>query len=496
MTKRMKWTRLIPVAAVALAGAACNDGWGDLTGINENRNAPTVARPELIFTEGIQQAAGDLLGNAFNMDYGEHLAQHFAEIAYAEEDRYLYRPNEIDNLFRLAYYEYLKDFQEVIDLGEEAGNDNIVAGGLIMKTWAFHQLTDIWGDLPYSEALKGDAEEPIFAPKYDTQEEIYNRMLADLANASEIINPSGNPFGGQDLIYKGDMAKWQKFANSLRLRLAMRISDVDPEKARAEFNAALAAPGGIFTSNADNALMCYGTVTRNPWHTYFQSRGNDYRISATLIDTLKAFNDPRLPVYASPIASDTINKTYIGMPNGRADGHGIKPGDVSRPGSYFLSQTACHALMTYSEVLFLQAEAVERGFITGNAADFYEAAIRASMERWDIPADTIDTYLAQPRVQYGAGTWKEQIGLQKWLSLFGQGLEAFAEVRRLDQPQLKPGPDAQLEHIPLRYPYPFSEEQFNKANLLEAMDRQGISGSQHSQHATPVWWDVNPPYVP
>lgn len=493
MMMRSKKMGLVPVLALAVAAGACNDGWTDLTELNENPNAPTEVRPELVFTEGLQQAANAMLGNALNMDYGEHLAQHFAEIAYPEEDVYQYRSTEINAIFRGAYSSYLKEFQEVIDIGEERGDPNLQAAGLVMKSWVFQNMTDIWGDLPYSEALKGDAEEPILAPKYDTQEEIYRGLLADLKAAAEMIDPDEDPFGGQDLIYGGDMAAWRKFANSLRLRVAMRLSDRDPDLARAEVQAALDAPGGVFESNDDNALICYGTVTRNPWYTYFQSRGNDYRVSKTLVDTLTSYNDPRLKIYAAPIASDTTGKTYAGMPNGHRDGHGYRPAATSKPGSYFLSQTACLALMTYSEVLFFLAEAEQRWGDPAQAATLYEDAIRASMERWGIDDATINAYLAQPRVQYNPATWKEQIGLQKWIALFSQGLEAFAEVRRLDQPVLKPGPGAVLDHIPLRYPYPFSEDQFNSANLRAAMQRQGITGDLTSQHATPVWWDVNTP---
>lgn len=495
MMKRSNIIKLAPIAALALGAGACDEGWTGLTELNENPNAPTTVAPALIFTEGTQEAASAFLGNSFNMDYGEHIAQHLAEIAYPEEDIYQYRNTEIDGQFRNAYGDFLMDFQEVIDLGRANEQPNAAAAGLIMKSWSFHNLTDIWGDLPYSMALKGDSTDRVIVPAYDPQQEIYAGLLADLASASALIDPASDPFGAQDLVYGGDMAGWQKFANSLRLRVAMRMADVDDATARAEFNAALSAAGGVFTSNADNADICYTSVTRNPWFTYYQGRPNDFRVSATLVDTLTSFSDPRLAVYVQPIESDSVDgepvadTVYRGMPSGMLDGHGYKPAETSYPGEYFLSQTACHPLMTYGEVLFLRAEAAQRGWTTDDAAALYEQAITASMERWDIPEDEINAYLAQSRVQYTAGPWQQQIGLQKWIALYGQGLEAFAEARRLDYPVLAPGPGAVLDAIPARYPYPFSEETFNGTNLSEAKSRQGITTQESGQTAR-LWWDV------
>ncbi|HEX7119063.1 MAG TPA: SusD/RagB family nutrient-binding outer membrane lipoprotein [Longimicrobiales bacterium] len=488
MMKPSRVFRFTPVVALALAAGACDQGWTDLTSVNENPNQPAEVPAPLVFTEGIQEAVDELLGNGLNMDYGEHLAQHTAEIAYSEEDIYQYRNTEIDGRFREAYAEYLMDFQEVILQGRAKQLPNVEAGGLIMQSWVMHNLTDIWGDLPYSEAFQGNAETPNITPAYDTQEEIYTALLANLTTAVGLIDTGSDPFGSQDLIYQGDMAAWQKFANSLRLRLAMRLADVAPEVAEAEFQAALDAPGGVFTSNDDNAQVCYGSVTRNPWFAYFEGRANDYRVSKTLVDTLTSLSDPRLPVYAAPIAADTMTDRYIGMPNGMLDGHGVKAGETSKPGAAFLAEDACLTLMSYAEVLFLQAEAAERWGIGGAADALYYDAITASMEQYGIADAAITAYLGQPEVQYDAGNWKASIGLQKWIALFGQGLEAFAEVRRLDYPQLKPGPGAVLDELPGRYPYPFGEETLNKASLQAALANQGMSSP--NDHEVPVWWDV------
>lgn len=490
--KNFKLARFLPVLALAAGTAGCED----LTSLNDNPNAPTEVPARFVFTEGLQDAANRFLGASFNFGYGEVLAQHLAQIQYAEEDLYLYRDADLDFLFREAYSGYLMDFHTVAKLGEAEEDPNLQAGGTIMRTWTMQNMTDLWGDLPYSEALQG-VEGGIVTPAYDTQAQIYTRMFADLAAASAMINPAEDPFGAQDLVYHGDMANWRKFANSLRLRLALRVSDVAAGQAATQAAAAVAAPGGLISSQAENAQICYTSTTRNPWFNYWQGRPGDYRMSATLVNTMKALNDPRLDSYAQPIEADSTyggralapgEQYYEGLPNGLAE-NDWKFTEASQPGTALLAQTACLPLMTYEEVLFLRAEAAARGLVAGDAGALYNAAITASMTRWGATSAEIAAYLAQPGVAWNPAQWQQRIGTQKWIALFGQGLEAFAEVRRLDFPQLVPGPDAVLTSIPKRYPYPFSESTFNDANLQAARQRQSITTAEQAQTAR-LWWDV------
>ncbi|MGH7483953.1 MAG: SusD/RagB family nutrient-binding outer membrane lipoprotein [Longimicrobiales bacterium] len=474
---------------LAVSVGAC-DGLTDLTELNENPNGPLTVPAAVVFTQGVQSSTGNLLGTGLNLDYGELLSQHMAEIQYAEEDVYLYRDNVTDGRFRAFYAGFLKDFTRTIALAQAEEAPNVEAAARIMKTWAFQSMTDIWGDLPYSEALQGEGEDGTIQPAYDAQQAIYDQMFSDLELAASMIDPSVNSLGAQDLIYDGDPAAWERFANSLRLRLAMRLSEVDAATAQTQFNAALAGP--IFESEADNALQCYGGSDENPWFLSYQGRPGDRRVSATLIDTLKSYDDPRVSIFAQPIESDSVEGQpvptpfYRGMPNGLEE-HSYSLSETSWPGDYFVSPAACWPLMTYEEVLFLRAEAAARGWTAGNAVSLYNQAIRASMERWDTPEAEIVAYLAQPEVVFNPATWREQIALQKWLALFGQGLEAFAEVRRLNWPQLTPGPDAVIDELPDRYPYPFSEQTFNDENLEAALSRQGTDGGQLGT----VWWDVD-----
>jgi hypothetical protein len=488
--KNFKLARFLPVLALAAGTAGCED----LTALNENPNSPTDVPARFVFTEGLQSAANRFLGAAYNFGYAEVIAQHLSQIQYAEEDLYLYRDADLDALFREAYSGYLMDFHTVAVMGEEEGDPNIQAGGLIMRSWTMQNMTDLWGDLPYSDAFGGVAAGNV-TPTYDTQEQIYDKMFADLAAASGMIDPSEDPFGVQDLVYQGDMADWRRFANSLRLRMALRVSDVASGKAATQAAAALAA--GVITSADQNAQICYTSTTKNPWYDAWLARPGDYRVSATLVNTMKSLNDPRLSAFAQPIEADSTyggralapgEEYYEGFPNGLAE-NDWKFTEASQPGTALLSQTACLPLMTLEEVLFLRAEAAARGLVAGDAGALYNQAITASMTRWGATTAEIAAYLAQPSVAWNAAQWRQLIGTQKWIALFGQGLEAFAEVRRLNYPVLTPGPDAELTSLPKRYPYPFSEETFNNTNLQTARSRQSISTAEQAQTAR-LWWDT------
>jgi hypothetical protein len=372
-----------------------------------------------------------------------------------------------------------------------------------MQTWVFQNMTDYWGDIPYSEALQMEDGGPL-KPKYDPQKDIYYGMLKTLADASTAMRtPTGNGLGNADPIYKGDMAKWVKFANSLRARLAMRISKADLAKASSELAAAFSAPGGVMTSNADNALMVWpgDGVYDNPYSANFAGR-DDHRVSKTLLDTMNVLKDPRVKIYAQPTKADPT--VYAGLQNG-LDNVTVTPffnttsrvGTLWYPGStvYGTFGTAAgkrtpSVIMTYAEVEFIQAEMLERGIAgaSGTAKAHYEAGVTASITQWGGTAADAATYLTQPGVAYVPGaTGLKQIGLQKWISMFTQGTEAWSEWRRTGNPaSVKMGPKAypDVPEIPRRILYPSNELTVNKEQLEAAIARQGAN-----TYLTRIWWD-------
>lgn len=461
----------VVAAGLAVVLSACSD----ITSINTNPNGPTDVPPPAILSGVIQGAVNGVDGvNSLNVRGAGLFVQYYSEIQYRDEDRYILR--EVDGGWGF-YSGALEDAQRIINKGTGEDVPNWDAVGRIMKSYLYSVMTDAMGDIPYTEALKGDS---VLHPKYDSQQSIYTAMFADLKTASDEIAPAGIGFSTGDLMYNGDMSEWRKFANSLRLRLAMHLSNVDAATAQSEAAAAVAA--GVFDSNADNAQLMYlaSPPNQNPIFNDAKSR-DDYGMSKTYVDSLLSWNDPRLPVFAQPNDSGA----YEGLQNGLLGGPPLS--QISRIGALWReTPDAPLALLTYSEVLFLEAEAAQRGWITGDPAALYTAAIRASMEQYGVATADIDAYLAQARVQYNAATGLTQIAYQKWVSLFMQGMEGWTEWRRTGVPTLVPGPDATLSAPPQRLPYATSEPVLNKANLDAAVAAQGFG--TYTALDKPLWF--------
>jgi len=475
--------KILSVLAAALIGSA---GCGDITDINVNPNGPVDVPAPSILPAALQSVLSDnVLNTGLNVRYGGLWTQQTAEIQYRDEDKYIVRPGTTGGWG--MYAGAVEDFQRMIDKGVKDSTPNWEAVGRIMKSYAFSVMTDAMGDLPYSQALHGDS---ILQPAYDKQSDIYNALFTDLTTASGLIDPTGVGFPSGDLVYDGDMTEWRKLANSLRLRLALHIQKANATKAASEAAAAVAA--GVFTSNADNAGLSYlsGSPNQNPIYRnrYIDGR-DDYGMSQTLVDSMSNLSDPRLPVYAQP--NDT--GAYVGLANGLNDGAGPPLKYISRFGAYWRESPAANMyFMTYAEVLLLEAEAAERGWISGTPATLYAAGIRASMEQHGIANGDIVAYLAQPGVVYAGGaTGLHQIAYELWVTLYMNGMEAWNEWRRTQWPPLVPGVNAVknagvLNGIPERMPYDDQELVLNNANVTAAVTAQGFAASNDLWK--PLWF--------
>ncbi len=473
-------SRLLSLLAAALlvGGAGCNK---DLTNINQNPNGPVDVPPPSLLSQVIQSTVAGFHGPNNNVDVrgGGLWVQYYAELQYRDEDKYIVRPGTDAGW---GFYDgALENAQRMIDQGVDTKTANWAAVGRIMKSYIFSELTDAMGDLPYSQALKGDT---VLTPAYDTQQQIYTGLFKDLTTADSEIDPAAIGFASGDLMYNGDMTEWAKFAASLRLRLALHLSVRDAATGKAMAQAAVAA--GVFSSNADNAGLMYlsSSPNQNPVYTNALTR-DDYGLSKTLVDSMNSWSDPRLPFYAQ--LNKDATPIYEGLPNGLNDGAGPPISSISRIGAMWRQTPSAELyLMTYSEVLFLEAEAAQRGWIAGNAAALYDSAVAASMEQYGISSAAISTYLSDPRVAYNASTGLTQIAYQKWVSLFLQGVEAWTEVRRTGVPALVPGINATLTKIPERLPYANTEEVLNKTNVEAAVARQGFSS--YADLTKPLWF--------
>jgi len=514
----MTMQRLATIAAALLLGAgvaACNPE--SLTRQNTDPNNPTDAPPGPVFTNAVRTAVNRWLGSGYDMNQTSFVTQQLAQTTYPTTDSYVdLQAASTSGSFDGPYSGELINFEKVIEKGQALDRPAIYGPAQVMQSWAWEYVTDTYGDVPYSEALHADEPDGSVTPAYDPQKDIYAGLLQTLSDAASAMagaTGAAEGLGGADVIYGGDLEKWQRFANSLRARMALRLVNVDPDKAGAELSAAFAAPGGVFESNDDNAILVWpgDGVYDNPWTNANKGR-DDRRMSRTLMNVLIASNDPRTGIYAQPVEDSTVYPGgYGGMPNGLLQDSSSKWFSLaSRPGLAFYPGVTSYGtfgtsaglstpsyLMTYAELLFIKAEAAQRnlgGLSPASAEGFYDAAITASLEQWGVTdATTISTFLARPEIAYKGGTdGLKQIAVQKWVALYTDGGQAWSEWRRTCQPTtLVPGPAAIVNYIPRRYFYSTREASVNATSMQAAIARQGTD-----DFSTRVYWDSNPGAAP
>ena len=493
--------------AIAMFAVACN---GDkLTSLNKNPNNPEDVPPGPLFTAASQRAVGHWLGGGYDLRGTEFVTQHLSEVQYPDEDRYArLTGGSTTAYFDNPYIQEQEDFNKVIGKGVASNEAGVYGPALVLRTWGFGYLTNTWGDIPYFDALKGDTAGGSLSPKYDAQKDIYADFFTTLAKATTDMSAGSGSLGSADPIFGGDLASWQRFSNSLRARYALQLINVDPTTANTQLAAALAAAGGVFQSNADNAELVWpgDGVFNNPWAANFATR-DDHRISVVLMNLMKSKSDPRIPIYSQPTPADPT--VYKGSPNAlTASGMAPYITAASRPGAIFYPGNTAYGyyggtgnsfqsfLMTYAEVEFIQAEAAERGIggVTGTAALHYAAGITAAMEQWGVAASDIVAYLAEPNVVYAGGTaGLVQIAQEKWIALFTDGGQAWAEWRRTCVPAtVQPGLAATQSNVPSRFHYSVTEKSVNAANLAIANTQQGGPDS----FSTRMYWDKSPQNAP
>lgn len=471
---------------------------GDFEEINTNPNNPVSTQPSLILPGVQRDMMNMLVGETWSI--GNTVVQHTAKNQFVNEDRYLW--GELNSIWN-AVYDNMRDVNNMIILSDEKDLPNYKGVALVLRSWMFSLATDAYGDIPYTEALNGKTG--IFFPKYDTQESIYNGILADLNEANELLAGSLSISG--DLMYGGDVEQWRKLANSLRIRYLMRISDRIDVSAQLSEIVDNPAANPVFESNDDHAVYNYQAAAPNqfPLFTYRIGSFNEFRASKPLVDKLIALDDPRLYVFVRPTPAteatpDPSDDEYVGLPNGLADVEALTynggPEFQSRVGPLYFEQAnteegirvAKGVIMTYAELQFILAEAAEKMLIAGDAETYYLNGINASFDFYDITPDP--AYFSQADVAY-TGTQPElleKIGVQKWMSLFFQGLEAWFDWRRTGYPVLIPAVDNQNnDMIPVRFIYPIIEQSLNADHRAAAVSRQGDDDLNSR-----VWWDVAP----
>jgi hypothetical protein len=435
-----------------------------------------------------------------NLIYQSTMMQHIASTAgYWSGDKYSWNKGYAASLFDRYYTGPVKGIEDVLfQLKEEGKPEEMIAIARIQRVVIYSRLTDVYGDIPYSEAGKGYIDDNL-TPKYDAQSEIYADMLKELEESAAALGTGTSEWGNSDLIFQGDQGKWKRYANSMMLRLGLRLIKVDA--AAAQSWAAKAIAGGVMTSNADIAFIQHTDgpegINKNGNGEVFSADGNP-RLSKTFVDFLNG--DPRLPILAARRSDKSTNPADLkGLPNGLdsdmllANGEANSNAYAEPNRAIITGQDAPMFFQTYAEVELMLAECAKRwGLAGGNVEGHYNAGVTAAMKYLSLygaaatisDADITAYLTSKP---FNAANALEMIGNQYWAATFLNEYETFANWRRTGYPNLVPvnyPGNATNGTIPRRLTYSTSEEVVNPDNYAAAIAAQGPDVL-----TTRVWWD-------
>ena len=473
----MKKTHIVIItASISLLLASCNK---DLSTLNVDTKHAVSVPSYTLFSNGQRNMVDNMTSSNVNLNIFRLVTQQWTEVTYVDESNYDLSTRSIpDNWWRAIYKLSLVNFEasrkliptDVKDAGQQK---NELAMVDIMEVYTYSELINTFGNVPYKEALDPDN----LFPAYDDAKTVYYDLLTRLDADIAALNTGAASFGTADLLYAGDVAAWKKFANSLKLRMGITIADFDAAKAKTVIESAAA---GAFTSNSNNASFTYYATTPNTnpiWVDLVQSGRNDFVPANTLVNIMNTLNDPRRPHYFTPIGG-----IYIGGEPGKGNTFSA----LSHPTDAIEAPDAPAIVISYAEVEFILAEAAERGFsVGGTAATHYTNGVTASILAWGGNTGDATTYLAQPSVSYAtaAGTYKQKIGIQKYLALYNQGMDAWTEQRRFDYPVLVAPASARSDY-PARFTYPVAEQNLNSGSYGKASSDIGSD-----KVTTKLFWD-------
>jgi hypothetical protein len=505
----MKKLLLLGASALALTTSCVSNLSEDY---NTNPKNPTSAISSGLIANAERTLVRTVNSSSVNLNPLRFYVQYWAATDYPNESQYDLITRAIPtNYWNALYRDCLRDLREAknsipSDITiSDANKANALAIEEILEVYTWATLVETFGDIPYSEALDFNNSQP----KYERQATIYADLATRLdAAISKLDASKPTGLGTNDLIYTppstsqpnllAATARWIKFANALKLRMALVIVDADAAKAK---TMAEATVGKLPTSAAEGADLAFdGTFPNtNPlYEDLVRSDRTDFAGSNIFINSLKGVAgsatgvpvtgvvDPRLDDYFDAATSTTVPAgTYAGG----VVGTGNSKTTLSLPGAKLRVQTLPGVLISYAQVELMQAEAIERGFAMGGTAEsHYNAGVTASILEWGGSTAEASAYLATPAVAYATapGTYKQKIGYQLWVALYNQPTESWTQWRRLDYPQLPVASNAVYPVIPRRFLYPTVEQNLNGANYAEA---SAALGSMGDNVATKLFWD-------
>ncbi|MCB0628525.1 MAG: SusD/RagB family nutrient-binding outer membrane lipoprotein [Saprospiraceae bacterium] len=490
---------------------SCDEGFDEL---NTNEVDPTAIDPAFILNNAVIglsfSGGGPLL---YDIGIVQHIISPNSGVItganFNQDNR-----NATEDMWIDYYRSVIKHTRDLIaQVQDQPERSNLMHMARIIQAYAFMVLTDTYGDIPYFDGGKGFTDQVVF-PAYDAQENIYSDIIQELQSAVAGLSASGST-EASEVLYGGDIDKWKRLGNSLALRAGMRMSKVNPGQAQQVVAAAFQA--GTMQSNEDNFVIRHDNNYQNGFGaTLNGTEANNFYLVAAFVDYLKDNDDPRLGAIAVRYVGATSGpeqtaarasidpSVQIGMPMGNDNNSAVTAAANAGLASFYdfsqadrtrvVKVSAPMYLATYAQTQLLLAEAANRGWISGDAATFYNNGVRAHMEQMadydaasTIDGTAIDDYLAAH--PYDSGNALEQINTQYWVASFLNGPEAFANFRRSGYPELAPNPfpsqDLTSEPFIRRLTYPSSEIGVNTDNVNAAISRMGPDILD-----TRVWWDV------
>lgn len=463
---------------------SCTD---DFTTMNTDTKNPSEVSADVLLTSAQIEIADQISSTNVNYNIWKLMAQYWTERSYRDEANYNIQSREIpEQIFRVFYAALLdlQDASEIISAEvpvapnlayKEATKANKLAIIDLTSVYVYQRLVDIFGDVPYTEALV----EGNYTPVYDDAQTIYKDLIArakaDVASLDEI----GDSFGSADLIYNGDVAMWKKFGNSLLVKLGIGIAD-GPLSALGQ-STVEGAYEGVFTSQDQSAYLPYQSslpYVNELYNDLVASGRSDFVMVTGMVSLMDSFADPRIDNYFDDL--DGITTDY-----------GAAGGSYSTKVHYDAALAAPDFpgfIMTHDEVQFYLAEAAAREWSVGaDAETYYNAGVTASIEQWGGTEAEATTYLGTQA--FAAENWKEAIGTQAWIAMYTRGFIGFTFYRRLDYPSvlvMPPSPPTGVTAIPVRFTYPSNEETLNPTNYAAAA--AAIGGDELY---TKLFWDIN-----
>ena len=459
----------------------------DFEEINTNPNSPVSAQPSLLLRQVIYDYGEQMSYEGFTA--GNLLGQYTTALDFNLFDRHNLKSPQLGGNPWPIFYQNLRDNELILNQATTNETFMVYEGpARILKAYMAAALTDLFGDVPYGEAFRG--QDASVTPSYDSQESIYRDKGGILDNLNKGISAIENYTGTialeGDILFNGDLEGWVRFANSLKIKYLIRISD---KMDVANELQTIASTGNYITKNSQNATFDFSDSEPNNFRLARLRIGdfNNFVQSETMEDILKGLNDPRAATLFRPFGNSTNGDEFNGLLNGiDATQNAAILSDYSLAGSIFRENTGQldANFMTSMEIHFLLAEAAQKGLIAANGKDLYNTGVQHAFEYWQVALPD-DYLLGSAAYDVPSASPLEQIITQKWIANMINGYEGWIEYRRTGFPQLRTiSASLNNDLIPVRMPYPAEEEALNSANYAEAATK--TDGNSININ---VWWD-------